>query len=140
MKEVISNSPKETFLLGEQIGKSLKPNDIIALFGPLGAGKTALTQGIAKGLGIIDYVTSPTFILINEYDGRLHFYHIDLYRLDKTPDVENLGISEYFEKGGVCVIEWAEKLGTLIPNNAKSIRIEILSDTKRKISFPSPDL
>ena len=130
-----SNAGKETFELGRKIGLTLKPKDVIALFGPLGAGKTTLTQGIAEGLGVKDYVTSPTFILINEYMGRIPLYHIDLYRLDDLSQVEDLGIVEYFDKDGVCIIEWAEKLKDLLPANAKTIKIDILSEDKRELTF-----
>jgi tRNA threonylcarbamoyladenosine biosynthesis protein TsaE len=117
----------------------LLPNEVIALTGNLGAGKTTLIQGIAQGIGVKDYVTSPTFILINEYQGRLPFYHVDLYRLDNIDQVEELGIEEYFTKGGVCVIEWAEKLGDLRPLNCQEIKIEIVSENERSISL-SPGL
>ena len=139
-----SYSASETKQLGIKIGKSLQPNNIIALIGHLGAGKTTLTQGIAEGLGVKDYVTSPTFIIINEYQSQgsgvkgqevsqIHFYHIDLYRLDTSAQIEDLGIEEYFDKGGVTIIEWAEKLGDLLPARAKKIEIEIVSENERKI-------
>ena len=133
MVEIITQSAAETVRLGREIGQALKSHDILALSGPLGAGKTTLIQGIAEGLGVSDYVTSPTFILINEYPGRLPFYHIDLYRLEDPAQIEELGISEYFEKDGVVVIEWAERLGLLLPKNAKRIEIEILNENQRKI-------
>lgn len=113
------------------------PNDVIALIGSLGAGKTTLIQGIAEGLGVKDYVTSPTFIIINEYRGRLPFYHVDLYRLDEVRDIEDLGIKEYFDRGGVCVIEWAEKLNDLMPKKAEKVEIEIISENGRKICVSS---
>ena len=133
MVEIITNSAAETAELGRKIGTALKPHDILALSGPLGAGKTTLIQGLAEGWGVADYVTSPTFILINEYQGRLPFYHIDLYRLENFSQIEDLGITEYFEKQGVVVIEWAEKLGDLKPTDCQEIKIEILDENKRKI-------
>ncbi|MFA4843497.1 MAG: tRNA (adenosine(37)-N6)-threonylcarbamoyltransferase complex ATPase subunit type 1 TsaE [Candidatus Margulisiibacteriota bacterium] len=132
-----SKSAEDTVQLGKKIGSILQPNDIIALTGQLGAGKTTLIQGIAAGIGVKDYVTSPTFIIINEYQGRLPFYHIDLYRLDEIKEVEDLGIEEYFNRGGVCVIEWAEKLGGLLPANAERITIERLSENERNICVSS---
>jgi tRNA threonylcarbamoyladenosine biosynthesis protein TsaE len=132
-----SKSSDETVELGREIGKALQSNDVIALTGQLGAGKTTLIQGIAEGLEVKDYVTSPTFIIINEYQGRLPFYHIDLYRLDEVRDMEELGIEEYFTRGGVCVIEWAEKLKELLPKSAEKIEIEIISETERKICVSS---
>ncbi|MDD5594260.1 MAG: tRNA (adenosine(37)-N6)-threonylcarbamoyltransferase complex ATPase subunit type 1 TsaE, partial [Candidatus Margulisbacteria bacterium] len=122
-----TKSAQATIELGKKIGSVLRPNDVIALTGQLGAGKTTLIQGIAAGIGVKDYVTSPTFIIINEYQGRLPFYHIDLYRLDFIKDVEALGIEEYFNRGGVCVIEWAEKLGDLLPKSAEKIELKIIS-------------
>lgn len=119
--------------LGRKIGAGLNPNDVLALVGPLGAGKTTLIQGIAEGLEVKDYVTSPTFIIINEYQGRLPFYHMDLYRLNNLDEIENLGIEEYFQKGGVCVIEWAEKLKKLKPPCCHEIKIEVISEQERKI-------
>lgn len=135
--EVITRSAEETVELGKRIGAFLMSNDVIALIGPLGAGKTTLIQGIAEGVGVKDYVTSPTFIIINEYQGRIPFYHIDLYRLDEVKDIEDLGIEEYFNRGGVCAIEWAEKLGELKPKSSHEIRIDIVSEKERKICASS---
>lgn len=123
--------------MGKKIGAFLLANEIIALTGTLGAGKTTLIQGIAEGLGVKDYVTSPTFIIINEYQGRSPFYHIDLYRLDEVAQMEDLGIEEYFNRGGVCVIEWAEKLKGLLPKNAESIELNIISENEREICVSS---
>lgn len=131
--ELITKSAEETIQLGRKIGAFLLSNEVIALTGTLGAGKTTLIQGIAEGLGVKDYVTSPTFIIINEYRGRTPFYHIDLYRLDEIKDMEDLGIEEYFERGGVCVIEWAEKLKEILPERAERIRIDVVAENERKI-------
>ena len=113
------------------------PNDVVCLTGSLGAGKTTLIQGIAEGIGVKDYVTSPTFIIINEYQGRISFFHIDLYRLDNVDQIEDLGIEEYFDRGGACVIEWAEKLGELKPKSCHEIEIEIVSENERKLCVSS---
>jgi tRNA threonylcarbamoyladenosine biosynthesis protein TsaE len=134
---VRTRSAEETINLGKKIGRSLKKNDVICLVGPLGAGKTTLIQGIAEGMGVKDYVTSPTFIIINECQGRLPFYHIDLYRLDNIEQIEDLGIEEYFSRGGVCVVEWAEKLGELKPKGSHEIKIEIVSENGRKLTLSS---
>ena len=137
MNEFLTKSADETIELGKKIGAFLLPNDVIALIGPLGAGKTTFIQGIAEGIGVKDYVTSPTFIIINEYQGHLPFYHVDLYRLDEVKDIEDLGIEEYFKRGGVCVIEWAEKLKDLLPAKAERIEIEVVSENERKICVSS---
>ncbi|MFC1511285.1 tRNA (adenosine(37)-N6)-threonylcarbamoyltransferase complex ATPase subunit type 1 TsaE [Candidatus Margulisiibacteriota bacterium] len=134
---VFSRSAKETVALGQKIGRKLEANEVIALIGPLGAGKTTLVQGIAEGLGVKDYVTSPTFIIINEYQGRLPFFHVDLYRLNNVSEIEDLGIEEYFNRGGVCVIEWAEKLQTLKPDNMETIEITIKTENEREICISS---
>lgn len=132
---IATSSRNETILLGERIGKSLKAGDIVALSGELGAGKTTLIQGIAKGLGIRDWVTSPTFTIINEFKGRIDLYHVDLYRIDRIEDALDVEIEEYFTKGGVTVIEWAEKIKPLLPEKTIEIDIDIISDNKRKIEI-----
>ena len=132
-----TRSAEETVELGKKIGAFLLPNDIVALIGPLGAGKTTLIQGIAQGIGVKDYVTSPTFIIINEYQGRISFFHIDLYRLNNVEEIEDLGIEEYFSRGGACVIEWAEKLGELRPKKSHEIRIKVVTETERKLCVSS---
>ena len=137
MFEIITESAEETIELGKKIGAFLLPDEVIALTGQLGAGKTTLIQGIAEGLGVKDYVTSPTFIIINEYQGRLPFYHVDLYRLAEPAEIEDLGIEEYFSRGGVSVIEWAEKLKELMPEKAEKIEIKVSSENERKICVSS---
>ena len=102
-------------------------------------GKTTLIQGIAAGLEVKDYVTSPSFIIINEYQGRLPFFHVDLYRLEETAAIEDLGIEEYFKRGGVCVIEWAERLKNLLPLQANKIELDYLSENERRLTL-SPEL
>ena len=115
----------ETIAFGERLGSLLGPNDVVALRGDLGAGKTTLTRGIALGLGLDADVHSPTFNLIHEHSGPLPLYHIDLYRLETEQDIETLGIEEYLYGGGVSVIEWAERMAGLLP--AASVNIEILT-------------
>jgi tRNA threonylcarbamoyladenosine biosynthesis protein TsaE len=110
--EITTQSPEKTKALGKQIGQSLIPGDIILLFGNLGAGKTALVQGIALGLDIDPnyYVTSPTFTIINEYSAKTPIYHIDLYRIESFAEMDNLGLEEIIYGQGITIIEWAEKL------------------------------
>ena len=110
--DMITNSAKETMLIGEKLARKLKPGDMIALSGDLGSGKTTFTKGIGKGLGVKDSkrINSPTFVLIREYSGKVPLYHLDLYRLDDLEGIENLAIEEYIYGNGVTVIEWAEKI------------------------------
>ncbi|KAF0133605.1 MAG: hypothetical protein FD145_1221 [Candidatus Saganbacteria bacterium] len=136
MKSIVLKSPQETLNLGEKIGFILKPNDILLLTGELGAGKTTFVQGIAKGLNVKDFVTSPSYSLINEYEGTYHLFHIDLYRLETLSQIEELGITEYFLKDGVTIIEWAEKMENLLPKNGIRIKIEYAGENKRKIWLP----
>jgi tRNA threonylcarbamoyladenosine biosynthesis protein TsaE len=132
---ISTHSRKQTILLGERIGRSLKPNDIVALSGELGAGKTTLVQGIAKGLGIKDWVTSPTFTIINEFKGSINLYHVDLYRIEKMEEALEVEIEEYFTKGGVTVIEWSEKIRPLLPAGMIDIRIKMLSENDREFEI-----
>lgn len=101
--------------------------------GDLGAGKTTLIQGICEGLGIKDYVTSPSFTIINEYNGKLPVFHIDLYRLEEIESIKDLGIEEYFQKDGIIIIEWAERMFDLLPKKALKIKIEVIDENTRNI-------
>ena len=129
--KLISQSPEQTQKLGARIGELALPGDIFLLVGKLGTGKTCLTQGIARGLDIREYVMSPSFVIIRELDGRLPLYHIDLYRLDHIEEIEELGLDDYLYGNGVCVVEWAEKGLTALPEEHLLIQIDYLSDTER---------
>jgi len=134
----IVNSVNETEKIGILIGKRANPGDIICLVGDLGTGKTHLTKGIAKGLNINEYITSPTFTIVNEYDGRLKLYHFDVYRVNDIDEITAIGFDEYIFSNGISIIEWANYIEDLIPKEALWIKIEKISDTelnKRKISF-----
>lgn len=136
MYKFISNNPKDTEKLGYKLGKSLKSGDILCLLGDLGAGKTALTKAIAKGLGIDDYVTSPTFTIINEYNGRLPLYHFDVYRLTSIEELYDLGYEEYFYSNGITIIEWADKIEEILPEDTINIHINrTLNQNEREIIF-----
>ena len=111
-------------MLGEKLGALLGAGDLICLYGGLGAGKTCFAQGIARGLGVEGAVTSPTFTLINEHYGRLPFFHMDVYRLDSVAEMEDLGYEEYFYDGGVTLVEWAEKIDELLPEDRLDISID----------------
>lgn len=120
-----TNSAKETFLLGEKLGRQAAAGQIYTLNGDLGMGKTVFTQGVAAGLGIAEPVNSPTFTIIQEYeDGRLPFYHFDVYRIGDIEEMEEIGYDDYFFGEGVCLIEWAELIEELLPENIISITIE----------------
>ena len=131
---VETNSVAETIAFGAQLASQLRAGDVLALSGELGAGKTVLIKGIAHGLGVEREVTSPTFTLIHEYDGgRLPLFHLDLYRLDKMEQALAIGIEEYLLPAGATIIEWAEKIGPLLPENSIRIHIEHISETRRRI-------
>lgn len=138
---MISGSAEDTIRIGEIIGRRLQPGDIVALIGELGAGKTALTKGIARGLGISSgfTITSPTFTLINEYPGEspagIPLTHIDTYRLGGSQDLVDMGVEEYFYGTGVVVIEWAERIMDILPEKSLVIRIEYLDENRRKIKI-----
>lgn len=118
-------SPDETFEAGRQLGLMAKPGDIYTLSGDLGVGKTVFTQGVAKGLNIKEHVNSPTFTIVQVYDsGILPFYHFDVYRIGDIEEMDEIGYEDYFFGDGVCMIEWAELISELIPQNAKNITIE----------------
>ncbi|KXB72603.1 tRNA (adenosine(37)-N6)-threonylcarbamoyltransferase complex ATPase subunit type 1 TsaE [Peptoniphilus sp. DNF00840] len=124
------NNLEETEKFGIFLGKNLNPGDVVCLNGDLGAGKTTLTKSIAKGLGIDDYVTSPTFTIVNEYYGKTDLYHIDTYRLDDKIDVDYLGFDEYFYSDGVTIIEWAEKIRDALPEEYMEINIKSQDDKR----------
>ncbi|MPM86586.1 tRNA threonylcarbamoyladenosine biosynthesis protein TsaE [bioreactor metagenome] len=122
IKETYSQDETEAF--GREIGIKAKAGDIYCLSGDLGVGKTVFTRGFARGLDIDDDITSPTFTLINEYYGRIPMYHFDVYRVGDSQEMEYIGCDEYFFGNGVCLIEWAEMIEDMIPENAVWIKIE----------------
>ena len=133
--EIISRSPEQTQKIGVQLGKTAQPGDNLFLVGNLGAGKTCLTQGIARGLDIKEYAASPSFVIIRELKGRLPLYHIDFYRLDHLEEIAELGLDDYFYGHGVCVVEWAEKGLNLLPSEHLLIEIGYVADTERSLKF-----
>jgi tRNA threonylcarbamoyladenosine biosynthesis protein TsaE len=138
--EILSSSPASTQSLGKKIGERLSAGSIIALTGELGCGKTLLTRGICEGLSVpLRQVSSPTFVLVNEYKGRLPVYHMDLYRLGDINDGFEIGIMDYFNRAesGIMLIEWAEKMISLLPEDVLRVEYEILGPRKRKIKFTS---
>jgi len=122
---IIIKNEQETQDFGLKLAENAKPGTVIALIGDLGTGKTTLTKSIAKGLGIDDVITSPTFNIVREYDtGRLPLYHFDVYRIGDIEEMYELGYEEYFYGNGVCVVEWADLIEELLPEDAQIIRIE----------------
>ena len=113
--EYCSNSPEETAEFAKKFAERLKPGDVITLDGDLGVGKTAFVQGLAKALGVSEYVSSPTFTIVNCYDGRLPLYHFDVYRIDDCDEMYEVGYDEYVGGDGVAVIEWADKIADILP-------------------------
>jgi tRNA threonylcarbamoyladenosine biosynthesis protein TsaE len=134
MEEVFfSSSPEETENIGKMIAKKAKPGDIFLFEGSLGAGKSVLIRGMADELGITEPLLSPTFTLVNEYLGKVKFYHFDLYRLDEPFELYEIGFEEYVYSDGISCIEWASKCGELLPD--ESIKVDItLENEKRKIT------
>lgn len=141
---VESHTPESTLVLGRAIGERLVSGDVVALWGELGAGKTLLTQGIALGLGIPaeTAITSPTFTIINEYEGRLRLYHMDCYRIGDPEELETLPWREALFGHGVAVVEWPERLGPLLPPARLDVFLEILGPTSRRLRavFHTQDL
>ncbi|MTI80290.1 MAG: tRNA (adenosine(37)-N6)-threonylcarbamoyltransferase complex ATPase subunit type 1 TsaE [Firmicutes bacterium] len=135
MLEFVSHSPEETRRVGELLGQLAKPEDVLCLYGDLGAGKTHFSQGVAKGLGVEEYVNSPTFTLINEYQGHYPFYHMDVYRLGDADDMADLGYEEYFYGEGVTLIEWADVVKEVLPDSRLDIEITSLGETERQLRF-----
>jgi tRNA threonylcarbamoyladenosine biosynthesis protein TsaE len=137
MATFISHGPADTESLGEKFGRVARAGMVLALSGELGAGKTRLVKGLARGLGVTARVHSPTFTLVNEYGGgRMKLYHLDLYRLETRGQFLAAGLEQYLPPDGVAVIEWAERLRNWqLPADLKHVQIEILNDTERKILY-----
>ena len=130
---IITNSPEETFESAKKYAASLKKNDVVLLGGDMGAGKTVFCKGVAAGLGITAEITSPTYAYMNDYDGVL--YHYDCYRLSGGEQALSLGLTDYFDAGGVCLIEWAENIADVLPKTVKRVNIKIIDDNKREIEL-----
>ena len=122
--EIITNSPAETEAAGAALAAELKPGSVIAFTGDLGAGKTAFTRGLARGLGVEERVTSPTFTIVNEYEGgRLPLFHFDMYRLGSSDELFDIGWEDYLSRGGVCAVEWSENIADALEEG--TIRVDI---------------
>ena len=137
--EYITNSPEETEALGERLAQTLTPGTVLAYRGDLGAGKTAFTRGLARGLGYKEPVTSPTYTIVNEYlGGRLPLFHFDMYRLSSEEDLWDIGWEDYLERGGVCAVEWSENVAAAL-TGAMLVSIEKTGESARKITVTGGD-
>ena len=137
--EQVTNSPAETEALGAALAEELKPGAVVAFTGDLGAGKTAFVRGLARGLGIGERVTSPTFTIVNEYEGgRLPLFHFDMYRLDSADELFDIGWEDYLARGGVCAVEWSENVADAL-TGAISVSIRRLGDMDREITLEGGD-
>lgn len=129
----LSHSADDTIGFAEKYALTLSAGDVVLLEGDMGAGKTAFAKGVAKGLGIDEEVTSPTYAYMNDYGGRL--FHYDCYRIESVEHAESLGLTDYFDMGGICLIEWAENIAPLIPPYAKRVKIIKLDENIRRIEY-----
>lgn len=129
-----TDSELATEQLGEALGALARPGDVVLLSGDLGAGKTHLTKGIARGLGVTEEITSPTFNLVLVHDGRMPLYHVDLYRLDRADQLEEIGYFDALEGGGIAVVEWGDRFADARPADAVDVRLEIEGDEARVLS------
>ena len=131
--EFITNSPAETEAVGCTLARYLKPGAVVAYRGGLGAGKTAFTRGLARGLGVADSITSPTYTIVNEYlSGTMPLFHFDMYRLACADDLFDIGWEDYLDRGGVCAVEWSENVAEAM-ENAITVTIERLDEDRRRI-------
>ena len=133
MAKFLSNSREQTYAFAVEYAKTLQSGDVVLLDGEMGAGKTVFAKGVAKGLGIDEEVTSPTYAYMNDYDGRL--FHYDCYRIESVEQAENLGLADYFDMGGICLIEWAQNIAPLLPRTVKKVYIRKLSENEREIEY-----
>ena len=135
MAEYISESEHDTEKIGEDFAKSLPDGTVVAMYGDLGAGKTAFVRGMARGMGLDCRVSSPTFTIVNEYLGERELIHFDMYRLSDADELFDIGWEDYLARGAVCAVEWSEKVEDAFFGDETVVRIEKLDDTRRKISI-----
>jgi tRNA threonylcarbamoyladenosine biosynthesis protein TsaE len=137
-RSFLTRSAEDTEAAGERLGRALQAGDVVALTGELGAGKTCFIRGLTRGLGVGTPATSPTFVLINEYQGRLAVHHVDAYRTDSFTELMELGLPELFDEGGVTLIEWADKVEPLLPPRTIRVHIVGVGDEPRRITIARP--
>lgn len=133
MPKFISKSREQTEAFAYEYAKTLQRGDVVLLDGDMGAGKTVFAKGVARGLGIQEEVTSPTYAYMNDYDGKL--FHYDCYRIEEVEQAERLGIADYFDMGGICLIEWAQNIAPLLPKQVKRVQIKKINENEREILF-----
>ena len=134
MQEFISNSEKQTEEFAESFAKNLARGSVVAFEGGLGAGKTAFVRGMARGLNLKCDVSSPTFAIVNEYDGEIPLFHFDMYRIETLGELYSIGFFEYLERGGICALEWSENVYSALPDDSIFVKIEPISENARKIT------
>ncbi|MBR4078352.1 MAG: tRNA (adenosine(37)-N6)-threonylcarbamoyltransferase complex ATPase subunit type 1 TsaE [Oscillospiraceae bacterium] len=135
-----TNSDKETEAVGEQFGRTVKDGTVVAMYGDLGAGKTAFVRGMARGMGITERVSSPTFTIVNEYLGDRTLIHFDMYRLGSADELFDIGWEDYIARGAVCAVEWSENVEEAFYGDEIILTIEKTSDTSRKITIEGADV
>ena len=132
-KRVYTSSEEETETCGRELAGELGPGSVVALYGDLGAGKTAFVRGLAQGLGIRESVSSPTFTIVNEYPGSIPLFHFDMYRLQDEQELFDIGWEDYLDRGGICALEWSERVEGAIGSDAVRVTLRRLDDTRREI-------
>lgn len=133
MSKFYSKSREETYAFALEYAKTLKNGDTVLLDGDMGAGKTVFAKGVAKGLGIEEEVTSPTYAYMNDYDGVL--FHYDCYRIESVEQAERLGLGDYFDMGGICLVEWSQNIAPLLPKVCKRVKISKINENEREIEY-----
>ena len=136
--EYTTHSESETEALGESLAQKLRAGDVVALYGDLGAGKTAFVRGMARGLKSPNRVTSPTFTIVNEYEGEISLFHFDMYRLGGADELFGIGWDDYLARGGICVVEWSENVETAFDGSEYTVNIEKCSEDERRITVTEP--
>ena len=138
LTSLIAATPEQTAAAGEALGRTLRTGDVVALYGELGAGKTCFVQGLVRGLDVVTQATSPTFVLVNEYRGRLPVHHVDAYRTSSLTELMDLGLLDLFGADGVTLLEWADRAEPLLPARTIRVRIEGLGDEPREVLIEDP--
>ena len=133
MPTILSKSREQTEAFAAEYAKTLRAGDVVLLDGDMGAGKTVFAKGVARGLGIEEEVTSPTYAYMNDYDGKL--FHYDCYRIETPEQAEQLGLTDYFDMGGICLVEWAQNIASLLPKDVKRVQIKKINENEREILF-----